>query len=505
MNRVLSSQQMKDLDKRTIEEFGLPARVLMENAGRGCADHLLRRFPDVLKGIVIILHGAGNNSGDGFVIARWLAGVGVKVLLLKITGDKFTNESRLNFELCEKMGLNCMEWSSTSALAKHLLHRCSMVIDAVFGIGFHGALPSDVAEVFAEVNSLPSLKIAIDIPSGVDSDSGRADNLAFHADHTLAIHGYKTGHLLHQGRLHSGILHKIPIGIPWLYHNDLPMQELISDSNHVCPVRNQDAHKGDYGRVYVLGGSVGFTGSAALAARAALRSGAGFVYLCSRAELSVHYTAIPPEIMFRAIPTDDKTGSPDLEKLGSELSRSSAVLIGPGMGLDAYALKILTYVLGHVYVPIVVDADALTLIASNTKLHKHLAQPNVLLTPHYGEFARLTGKSVDEIIADTLTSLRVYLAKTKAKVLLKGHTTIFCDDSRTLFSISGNDGLATGGSGDVLGGIIASFCAQSMEPGKAAINAAHLMGKTAEKLAETKSTAAIIPSDIIDHLFVKTT
>ena len=503
MNQVLSPSQMKDLDARTINEFGLPALVLMENAGRGCADFLVQHFPEVLKGLVIILHGTGNNSGDGFVIARWLASSGVRVVLLKVTGDKFTPESRANSVLCEKMGINSMDWSTTSALARHLLHQCSLIIDAVYGISFHGILPTEVASVFAEVNTLKSLKIAIDIPSGVNADTGSSDRNAFVATHTLAIHCLKTGHLLHEGRQHCGQVHRIPIGIPLAYHSEYPEQRMIDETNCEYPLRRKQAHKGEYGRVYVIGGSAGYTGSVALAAQAALRAGAGFVYLCSRAELSGQYSTLPPEIMFRGIAGHSAKGLPDTDKLQDEISQADAVLIGPGLGLDAFALKLLTFVLSHVHVPLIVDADAITLLAANPRLNRYLVEPNVLLTPHYGEFSRLTGKSVEEIKADTLMFMRVYVAKTRTTLLLKGNTTVFCDSNRMLFNLSGNDGLATGGSGDVLGGIIASFCAQGLELGKAAINASYMMGKTAEMLADKRSTASIIPSDIIANLFVK--
>lgn len=502
MSIVLSSKQMQALDQKTIVDFGLPALLLMENAGKGCADFLQARFPEAIQGHIVILHGSGNNSGDGFVIARWLHEAGHKVSLLQLHEGVFSPESLVNYQLCKNLSIPDWKWQDDPELAAHLLDGTSLIIDTVFGIGFRGELPAEVAAAFIICNRSKAIRIAIDIPSGINADTGIAAKNALCAHHTLAIHALKTGHILHAGKRNSGFVHIIPIGIPAMYHHELNCQELVTRDNCIYPHRDPQAHKGSFGRVFIIGGSPGFSGSVALASQAALRSGAGYVYLVSRNELELHYASLTPEIMFRSLPHITNIPEFDLETYTDFLKPASAILIGPGLGLDEYALSVLDLVLSCAKAPIVIDADAITLISQNPELLKHLKRDNILLTPHPGEFARISGISMDQLKKDTPATLQEFCLKTSAKVLLKGDTSIYCDSQRLLFSTSGNDGLATGGSGDVLGGIIASFLAQGMEPGSASINASYLMGSTAEKLSLQRATPSIIPSDIIANLFV---
>lgn len=501
MTQVLYSRQMQELDNKTISEFGLSAAILMENAGKGCADFIKASFEEASSGRVVILHGTGNNSGDGFVIARWLCEYGFQVALMQLGEGKFSPVSQANYQLCTKLNIRQYSWQNDAKLCSHLLQGAAVIVDAVFGTGFKGKLPTPAAEAFAEANSSLALRIAIDIPSGVAADTGEASINAFQAHHTLAIHAYKTGHLLHDGKRHSGSIHLIPIGIPELYYHVLPIQELITEANCHFPHRDPQAHKGTYGKVLIIGGSPGFTGSVALAATAALRSGAGYVYLASRKELEQHYSTLSPEIMFRPLPAI--TGIPDIDEqsLKEFIASATAILIGPGLGLDTYAKSMLEQVLSCAKVPMIIDADAISLLATNEHLQALLKREDILLTPHPGEFCRISAISPDALTADTVGSLQEFCRKTGLKVLLKGDTSIYCEGSTLLFNTRGNDGLATGGSGDVLAGIIVSFVAQGLKLSDAAINASYLMGITAEQLATKRGTPSIIPSDIIANLF----
>lgn len=503
MTYALSSAQMKRIDQRAIHEFGLPARILMENAGKGCADFLLEQFPEACKGKVIILHGSGNNSGDGFVIARYLAIAGVDIALFKLQDGSFSPESQANYQLCEKLGIISFDLSESYELewlSRHL-DPASMIIDAVFGIGFKGELNPRPSEVFGKVATCKALRIAIDIPSGINADTGTGDD-AFPADLTLCIHAPKQGSLLHVGKQKSGTLHIIPIGIPCSYDLAENPTIWIHESCHETPMRFSSAHKGMYGRVLVIGGSAGYLGSVAMASRAALRAGAGFVNLLSRKTLEAFYCSNPAEIMFIPIPETEQNALSDSAQLLPILNKADSILIGPGLGLDAFAKQLLEIVLQNTKVPTIIDADALRLIAGNAKLRKHLKKSNILLTPHYAEFCALAGVAMPELLNNILLCLSNFVAKYKAQVLLKGDSTLYQDSTRAYLNTSGNDGLATGGSGDVLGGIIASFAAQGMQLSKAAINASYLMGKTAEQLAQKRATPSILPTDIIENLFV---
>ncbi|PKN72451.1 MAG: bifunctional ADP-dependent NAD(P)H-hydrate dehydratase/NAD(P)H-hydrate epimerase [Candidatus Cloacimonetes bacterium HGW-Cloacimonetes-3] len=504
MSSVLSSAQMKAIDKRTINEFGLPARILMENAGNACADYLMNNYPEIENGNVIILHGCGNNSGDGFVIARRLFLAGIYVRLVKVHDAPFTPESKANYQLCEKLGIPMTDYSKQTEISRwvELSLEVDILIDAVFGIGFHGELSEPIKQAFRFPKLVCDTRIAIDIPSGVNSDTGVCADSTFVATETLCIHTPKFGHILSNGIAYSGKLTIIDIGIPPTYTDDIP-QYLIDETNVEYPDRFMQANKGSYGRVLVIGGSPGYSGSVVMASKAALRAGAGYCLLMSRPEMEAHYYHISPEIMFRPVPEDPTTGLPDKDKLRQALKEADSVLIGCGLGTDDYALSLLQTALQYCKCPLVVDADAISLIAKNESLQKYLKRSNIVLTPHLGEFSRLSGTPIIDIDNDTVGALKKYVRKTKAQILLKNYTTVFYNGFGLLFNTAGNDGLATGGSGDVLAGIIASFASQGLDLPLAAINASYLMGKTAEMLAEKREPASILPSDIIDNLFVK--
>lgn len=503
MSYVLSSKQMKAVDKRAIEELGIPARVLMEIAGKGCADYLIEHFPEELKGRVAILHGAGNNSGDGFVIARWLKHYGVDVALVCVHKSSLTEDAAANYEICcsLKISTYIVETNEGWKWLKDSLNSCSMVIDAIFGIGFRGDLSANLSDLFRELNQVHAQRIAIDIPSGLNADTGTGDE-AFEADCTLAIHAPKLGMMTANGKRKCGKLAVIPLGIPNYYNEDIHAARLVNDASHSYPIRYYNAHKGTYGHVAVIGGSLGYTGSVKMSAMAALRAGAGLVHLHSRMNVQEYYIHLPPEIMFIPIAEDDETEILRKDILELMLEWADAILIGPGLGLDSYAKTALKTVITYGDIPTVVDADAIKLIAGDASLKKEIKRKNVLLTPHWGEFCTLAKLNITALHADVFGCLQSFTAKTKSQILLKSDTTIFSDNKRLMINITGNDGLATGGSGDVLAGIIASFAAQGMELGEAAINASYLMGKTAEYLATKRLTPSILPTDIIENLFV---
>lgn len=504
MSYLLTSAQMKAIDNRTISEFMLPARLLMENAGKSCADYILIKFSPFQGARVVILHGTGNNSGDGFVIARYLKLAAVNVCLVQLHYGTMSEETKINYDICKLLDIpmyGTQNPEDQEAFAAEF-SVCDLVIDAVFGIGFKGKLAPDIAELFQSLHLNQVSSIAIDIPSGVDADTGTGED-AFNAHLTLCIHAPKLGSVLSTGKVKSGTLVTLPIGIPEFYHFLINTPILLDNDCCEYPTRNHYSHKGDYGRVVIIGGSIGYTGSVILSARAALRSGAGYVKLHSRKAVEAYYQCLPPEIMFSPVAQLADSDLPDDTLFLQQLDIADSILIGPGLGLDAYALKLLELVLIHSKVPTVLDADALRLLAENPDLFAHLKKRNFVLTPHLGEFCTLSACTMSELKSNIPGRLKSFVKKHRTKVLLKSDTTIFTDGYSTYLNTSGNDGLSTGGSGDVLSGIIASFAAQKMELGKAAINASYLLGKTAEYLATKRSTASIIPSDIIDHLFVE--
>ncbi len=503
MYNLLTSDQMKELDSRTIDEFGMPSRVLMETAGKTCADLIFDNFADRLLGGVCVLCGSGNNGGDGAVIARWLHQFGCNVGILRIGKGRLSPETKANLELCQNLNIPVQKIAGDDGLilAREVILGCSLVVDAVFGIGFKGEPDPWMAEFFSLVNLVSDFMVSVDIPSGLNASTGHCSQ-AIYADATICIESMKLGHIIGMGREVCGEQYLSSIGVPNAYYSGIDAAKLFLEEDFLPPLRHSVSHKNDFGKVYIFGGIPGYTGASVMSAHAALRAGCGYVYVLHRIELMAVYALKLTEALSLAIPENPKTELPDAKTLLHLLSDASAVLIGPGLGRDDYSLKLLETVLRNVKVPLVVDADGLNLISENPRLLKYVSKPNVLLTPHWGEFARLADIDKDLLEADCLEPLRQFVAEHKARVLLKSHYSIYHDENFTLVNISGNDGLATGGSGDVLAGIIASFLAQGLEIPDAAINASFLLGKTADELAKKRDPASILPTDVIENLYV---
>ncbi len=506
MNYVLSAKQMKDIDNRTINELGIPSRVLMENAGKRCAELIIDLFENDLIGSVAILCGSGNNGGDGAVVARWLYQKGVSVAILIVSSKSLTPDNKANLDICQNLGIPVTSIESLPDWEDiwDRLDDVTLLVDAIYGTGFKGELPPMIHRIIESAQRDVPTIVSIDIPSGIDADTGMGKG-AIMASATFALGALKLGHLIGDGAEHCGELHLIDIGIPDMFLGDLDCGHLLDINDLNLPFRTPFGDKSAYGSLAVFAGSEGLTGAAVLACQAALRSGAGLVTLYHRAALSQIFEIKLTEVMTRSIP-ETEDGLPDPEALFQLLIRHNAILIGCGISQSDYALKLmeiaLTHQIGDTYPPMVIDADGLRLLAKHRHLMVYLADRNVVLTPHIREFAALTGVEVDLIKRDIVRHLKEFVTKYRCPVLLKGKTSIYYNGSVLLFNNTGNDGLATGGSGDVLAGIISSFMAQDPDLANPAIYAAQIMGLTAELLAKRKLPYAITPSDVIEHLFV---
>lgn len=503
MNNILSAAQMRELDRKVIEEFGIPSLVLMENAGKGIAELIARDFLKHFRLSAVVLCGRGNNGGDGAVIARWLKIWGYDVRIVRVGSGEVSPDARINFALCDKLDIPVFHCQNIDQLAElpAFMQDSSTVIDAVFGTGFKGDLDDFHKSFFITILQIGMIFLAVDIPSWVNADTGLA-RIENAVNATYAIGAYKYGHFVGFGKTWCGKLELIDIGIPRSYFEQIKPAQLITQVTAMYPERMGFAHKGTYGKVMIFGGTLGYTGAAVMAANSALRSGAGLVYILSRFETADIYAVKLTETICLCITESDKDQLPIKKDLLEDLADADCVLIGPGLGLDDYAMKLITIVLENCECPVVIDADAITLISQNPVLYRHLSKKNLLLTPHVGEFSRLAGVDLEALISDTMGHLSRFVKKHHAQVLLKSSTTIYYDETVTTVNISGNDGLATGGSGDVLAGIIASFIAQQMSIPDAAINASYLMGETAQMLEVKRATPSILPRDIIENLFV---
>jgi len=493
MNVIITSEQMKNLDKSTVNDLGIPSRVLMENAGKGCADLLLSYFDEELSLGTVILCGYGNNGGDGYVIARWLHYYGYPVSIIKVGEGDSSPETIANRTLCEKLNIQYVKPDDD------IIFQAGVIIDAVYGIGFKGTLKTEVAELISKVNESPALKIAIDMPSGVNADTGYAEQ-AFQANITLTMEALKYGHLLGKGKQFSGFTEVIPIGIPDMLSHDEETALLLDEDIVNLPDRSTFSHKGDFGRIAVFGGSPGFTGAAFMASTAALKAGAGLVTIFCHPLQTEIYDSKPYEVMVKTVPLRDN-GKLDTKALSKELVKFDIILFGPGCGVSEYTNELLSFVAEVWAKPAVIDADGLNTLAQHHDIFKHLADKPIVLTPHWGEFCRLAEVTMEDMHRDCLSPFKNFVKKHKLKVLLKSDTSIYYDTDEMYFNITGNDGLATGGSGDILSGLIAGFLAQKMYPADAAGAAAYYLGLTADLLAEKQETLSITPTDILNNIF----
>lgn len=483
---VISREQMYQLDKRTIEEFPITSQVLMEVAGFKSTQKITEYY-DIQKNKYLVLCSHGNNSGDGFVIARWLLNMSAKVEILFVGDEqKMSPETHNNYLLCQK--LNC-PFIALNSFNIDLISKNTVVIDALLGIGFQGELREPLASLISHLNNLPLPRVAIDIPSGLNANTGEV-KIAFKADYTFTMAAIKQGMLLNSAPPYCGYIEVIDISIPDQYYQELDFYSTVWTKLHL-PQRFKNSHKGDYGKVLIIAGSPSFSGAAILSAKACVKAGAGLVKLLHPQGMENIFESSLTEIMTIGI-----TPESNIEEY---LKWADVILIGPGLGQGNEANDILTNVLKHYSKTIVIDADAINLIAKNLKLLLE-TKAQILLTPHLGEFSRLCDKTIEEIKADVITHARDFIQKYPISLLLKSSNTLYVDTKKAYFNLSGNDGLSTGGSGDVLAGIITSFIGQKMNISDASINGSYYLGKIVEMMSEKQTTFSITPTEIIQNI-----
>jgi ADP-dependent NAD(P)H-hydrate dehydratase / NAD(P)H-hydrate epimerase len=517
---ILSRKEMKKVDEVTIKEFGLSGTILMELAGKACFDFIRKMLQP--EDEIALFCGTGNNGGDGFVMARWLHSNHYKpTVFLGGKIEKMSPETGHNYMLVKKLGMPVHilkkeeDWNQLRPMfPQDKQSRFKIIVDAYFGIGFRGVLPKPVAKVAKELNETKSIKVTIDIPSGVDADNGKVED-AFIADYTLTMAAPKYGHYLGKGRDFCGEVTSIDIGIPLtVWDKNQPLVELACADNIKYPTRKIAAHKGDYGRVAIIAGSPGFSGAAIMAAQAALKSGAGLVKLFHPQGMEDIFETQLTEVMTQPFPFTENTRcikdsyiaeelcleSP-IEDFVRELKKNDVLLIGPGLGMNRLAVALVNFVTTAWNKPVIFDADALNILAKYPQWLDNVKSEQVLLTPHIGEFSRLIPKSISDIEQDPVKLALAFSKKYRCNLLLKSSYRLFAGHEGYVLDVSGNDGLSTGGSGDVLSGIIVSFLAQKQSVKEASVAASYLLGTTAERLTAVKRTPAITPTDVIDNLF----
>jgi NAD(P)H-hydrate epimerase len=489
MSYVVSREQMYELDNRTITEFGVSSSKLMEIAGYTSVLKMDPYFKEKGYSRIAILSGHGNNGGDGLVIARWLARYGYDVNIY-FYGDesKMTAETEANYLLTKKAEIEVKELNLDN-VRKFNHYRYDVIIDCLLGIGYKGALKSPLNKIITMINEIDAYKVAIDIPSGLNANTGIC-KLAFCADKTYTMGAIKQGMFLNDGATYCGEIDVVDIGIPHSYYNESIGKFGTLKQELELPPRKRNSHKGDYGRVTIIAGSEGYTGAAILSSKACVRIGAGLVTLLHEPGLNYILETSLVEVM---------TKSYDTSKFYSMLQQSNIVLVGPGLGLIPKSAELVRYILLNFSGKVIMDADAITLVSREMELLEK-TKAEVLLTPHLGEFASLCHKSVDKIKDKIFNEAEKLVEKYGVTILVKSANSFVLSKEGLVFNNRGNDGLSTGGSGDVLAGLITGMVAQGFPLFKAASNSSFYLGRLAEKLSKERKTYSIIPSDLIENI-----
>ncbi|RWZ52257.1 NAD(P)H-hydrate dehydratase [Halobacillus fulvus] len=491
---IVTAQEMYEWDRVTIEETGITGDMLMESAGRAVADELKRYIRKEQR--IVLLAGAGNNGGDGFVISRTLLNQGYDVELWQVVPDeKISGDAAVHKRIFLKSGYDVHRFDSieelTSALAK-----ADVVIDAMLGIGVKGSLREPLSQIVEVVNQHRAVKIAIDLPTGVPADESEADFTAFTADYTIVIAAPKVSVFVQKARPYYGEWSVVEIGLPIRKLPDSHKKVwTVEDVQRTLPKRKSDSHKGSHGKGLMVGGSVSMPGSVAMSAKAALRSGAGLMAIATAERAIPSISPYIQEATFVALEHEEGfiTGQPSL-------SGYDGIAAGMGMGRHQQAEELMLHLIQS-SVPLLIDADGLYGAKRHLESLKHRETP-VVLTPHPGEFAHLTGRSIPEILDHPFSLSRQFAREHGVYLVLKGPATIItAPDGEQRVDISGNSGLAKGGSGDVLSGILLALMMQSDSVLDGLSNGCVIHGMTAEQLTSHQhSTIDLLATDVVEGL-----
>lgn len=487
---LITGRQMQEIDRRTIVGVGIPGRVLMESAGRGCVSALHRLAGASPVTRVVVVAGPGNNGGDGFVVARYLAERGASVSVFVMGADRLSGEALANRNLLDALPVTVVELAGPSdlaALERALGH--GLVVDALFGTGLQREVTGLHAAVIAAINASGRPVLSVDIPSGVCADTGQVLGCAVKASATATFCRPKPGHFLYPGRMHTGDLSLVDIGLPerevaraQATCRLITRRQVTESLSPLSPM----AHKGSRGHLALVAGSLGKSGAAILAAQAAVASGAGLVTTALPSCINTAFESRCLEAMSLPLPHDTEGGiAPGCgETLLDLLAGKDAVAVGPGLTTSPGALAALSAVLDGARVPLVLDADALNLLALHPALLGGIKTPAVI-TPHPKELSRLTGRSVADIQADRVHAAVSFARTSGLHVVLKGAGTVVAHpDGTCAINPTGNVLLATGGTGDVLTGLIGALLAQGYPCRAAAELGVYLHGEAANRLMD---------------------
>jgi len=484
---LVTAGEMQEMDRQTIESYGLPGRVLMENAGLGATRIILRQFKGLINKKVGIVAGRGNNGGDGFVMARYLSQKGVSVTVYLLAEKTVVKgDAAENLNILAPLDIPVIEMPDQKSFSKHktsMLHK-DIWIDAILGTGLKSDVKGYFRKIIEFINSLKKPVFAVDIPSGLNADTGQPCGICIQAHTTATFAFAKTGHLIFPGATYTGNLEIVDIGIP----------------NYIK--RSPEAHKGNAGHLLIIAGSTGKTGAAAMTAISAMRSGAGLVTLGIPKSLNPVLESQVLEVMTCPLPEaeGDILDESSFNKIMDLIAGKKCLAVGPGLGTASGTKNLVIRIIQECDLPIVIDADGLNSLIDNINILKNLKHP-VILTPHPGEMSRLIGRPVSFIQNDRINCARNFAKKFKVHVVLKGARTVIAHpDEKVFINPTGNPGMASGGMGDVLTGIIAGFVAQGYSPESATHAGVYLHGAAADTLQKNIAPFGFLATEVMSAI-----
>ena len=504
---VVTAAEMREIDRLTIEKFGVPSLTLMERAGAAVTQAILERFGRTAKKGVLIVAGKGNNGGDGFVVARLLRKkrIPCEVALLA-RRDELSPDAAHNLRAFLKVKGKITEISAASLdQLSGCIGKNALIVDAVLGTGIKSEVRGLFADAITLIHACGLPVVAVDIPSGLDTDKGVALGASIQAEMTVALAFPKLGGVIYPGAGYAGELVIADIGVDDRAVAEVaPQTELLERETirWLVPRREPDTHKGSYGHVLVLAGSRGKSGAAILSSRAAMRSGAGLTTLAAPRSLNNIFASALVEVMTELLRDNP---AEELEPLTDDewrrvLERKNALLFGPGIGVSHATQNVLRWLLRNLDMPWVIDADGLNNLVLEIDRLRH-AKVAPVLTPHPGEMARLTGKSTAEVNADRVAIARSFAVEHRCNLILKGaRTVIATPEGKVFINPTGNPGMASAGMGDVLAGMLASLLGQGLTAEDAMKLGVYLHGFVGDRVAQNRGEIGLIAADIIEGL-----
>ena len=474
--QIATTQIMRNIDHYCINVLGIPGIVLMENA----ALKIIKNIRSDNKKFVIVCS-SGNNGGDGFAVARHLLNSGKNVEIFSLGSEEnMSSDTKINLNILRNMGVKIIKVNNNDDLEilRECIINCETTIDAIFGTGLTREVEGIYSLAITIINENSNYILSIDVPSGFNCNSGKVMGNCIKSNKTVTFELYKKGFLGYDADSLTGEVVIEKIGIPKSVVDKFHENENLMDLNFIkilIKKRDKYSHKGDYGRTLILAGSLGFTGAAYISTQAAVRSGAGLVTLCCHSSIQNILSGKLVEAMTAS--TNDESG------LDSLITKSNCIAIGPGLGNNNVTLKLLENVLLNSKCPVVIDSDGLNVLEGKLEMLKN-KKYQIVLTPHMGEMARISGFSIDEINENKIDIAKEFAKKYHVVLLLKGFNTIITDGKTVQINPTGSSAMASGGMGDCLTGIIASFISQGYDIFTAACVGAYVHGYCGDKLSK---------------------